>query len=233
MGSTPRFTLHYPDLTDSPNGPAQLQQLAEDAEAWLCRAFPCTSSSRPSGISEGFLIRESDTGNVMVWTGSAWAQIAGAVTGGGGGGGGGGTTTIGTVSATYAATSAQSISAGSDVIVAFGVAQTTDSSVTRGTSGAGHSFTLNQTRLWTISATLRFAQNGTGGRTFELRAGTTVLAKEGADAPVNTPYTANLSCTRVLPSGTLITAVARHNSSSSLALEPNSGQYVHIDLAGV
>lgn len=231
MGSTSRFTLHYPDLTDAPNGPAQLQQLAEDAETWLCRAFPCTSSTRPSGVADGFLVREADTGNVMVWTGAAWAQVSGAVSSGGGGGGGG--TTIGTVSATYSASTAQPIATGSDVVVAFGVAQVTDSSVTRATSGAGHTFTLGQTRLWTVSATLRFAQNAVGGRTFELRAGTTVLAKASGPQDTDAPYTANLSCTRKLTAGTVITAIARHNSTSSLALEPNSGQYVHIDLAGV
>lgn len=228
MGSTPRFVLRWPDLTDAPNGPAQLQTLAGDTEAWLCRAFPCTSSTRPTGVADGFMVRESDTGNTMVWTGSAWAQVSAAT-----GGGGGGTPAIGTVSATYAATSAQSIPSGSDVVVAFGVAQVAASEVTRSTSGAGHAFTLAQTRLWIITATLRFAQNGTGGRTFELRAGSAVLAKAGADAPVNTPYTASLSVARQLAAGTVITAVARHNASSSLALDPSSGDYVHIDIAGI
>jgi hypothetical protein len=231
MGATPRFGLRWPELTDAPNGPAQFEALAEDSDAWLCRAYRCTSTTRPSGVPNDFIIRESDTGNVYIWTGSAWAQISGAVASGGSGSGG--TSAIGTVSATYAATAAQSISAGSDIVVAFAVAQTTDANVTRATSGAGHSFTLGQTRLWTISTTLRFVQDPTGGRTFELRAGTTVLAKEGGDAPANTPFTANLSTTRALPAGTVITAIARHNSSTSLALDPNAGNYVHIDLAGV
>ena len=106
-------------------------------------------------------------------------------------------------------------------------------SFARSTSGAGHAFTLAQTRLWIITATLRFAQNGTGGRTFELRAGSAVLAKAGADAPVNTPYTASLSVARQLAAGTVITAVARHNAGSSVALDPSSGDYVHIDIAGI
>ena len=228
MGSTSRFALRSPELTDAPNGPVQISTLADDVEGWLCRAFPCTSGTRPIGVDAGFLIRESDSGSIFVWTGAAWAEVAGAVSGGGGGG-----SAIGTVSATYAATSAQSISSGVDVTVAFGVAQTTDASVTRSTSGAGHQFTLGQTRLWTVTATLRFSQNGVGGRTFELRAGSAVLAKESGPQDTDAPYTANLAVTRRLPSGTAITAVARHNSSSSLALEPSGGDYVHIDLAGV
>jgi hypothetical protein len=103
-------------------------------------------------------------------------------------------------------------------LVAFGVEQVTDAAVTRNTSGAGHSFTLTQTRLWTMSATLRFAQNATGGRTFELRAGgSTVLAKASGPKDTDAPFTANLSVTRRLPAGTVITAVARHDSSSPVS----------------
>lgn len=234
MGSTSRFTLHYPDLTDAPNGPAQLQQLAEDTEGWLCRAYPCTSSTRPSGVAEGFQIRESDTGNVMVWTGSAWAQVSGAVAGGGGGGGGGSTPAVGTVSATYAATNAQPISSGADVVVAFGVAQVTDSAVTRNTSGAGHSFTLNQSRLWIVTATVRFSQNPSGGRTFELRTtGGAVLAKESGPQDTDAPWTANLTVARKFNAGASVQVIARHNAGTSLALEPNGGDWCHIDLAGV
>lgn len=232
MGSTARFGLSYPELTDAPNGPAQLQDLASDVDGWLCRAYRCTSTSRPSGVPNDFLIRESDTGNVLIWTGSAWAQIAGAVSSGGGGGGG--TSAIGTVWAGWQGTSPQAIATGADVVVAFDTSAGGDAGVvTRSTAGAGHSFSLAQTRLWTITATLRFAQNPTGGRTFELRAGTTVIAKASGPQNQDAPYTANLAISRRLAAGTQITAVARHNAGTSLALEPNSGQYVHIDFAGV
>lgn len=232
MGSTSRFTLHYPELTDAPNGPAQLQQLAEDTDGWLCRAFRCTSSTRPSGVPDDFIIRETDTGNVLIWTGSAWSQVNGTTTGGGGGGGT--TSPSVTVSATYAATSAQAISTGSDVVVAFPVAQTTDSTVTRATQGAGHKFTLEQTRLWIVTATVRFAQNAIGGRTFEIRNGSgTVLAKTSGPQDTDAPYTGNLSVARKMTAGSSVYVVARHNANSSLALEPNAGQYVHIDIAGV
>lgn len=235
MGSTTRFGLAYPELTDAPNGPAQLRELADDVDGLLSRLYRCTSSTRPLSPPNDFVIRETDTGNVMVWTGSAWSQVNGTITGGGTGGtgGGGGTSLISTASATYAATSAQPISAQSDVVVAFGVELVGDGAVVRSTQGAGHKFTLGQTRLWTVSATVRFAQNGTGGRTFEIRAGESVLAKVGADAPVNTPYTENLSATRRLAAGTAVTVIARHNAGGGLALDPSGGSYVHIDLAGV
>lgn len=229
MGTTPMFGLRWPELTDAPNGPAQMEALAEDAAGWLCRAFTCTSGTRPT-VTDGraMLIRETDTGNVMVWTGTAWAQVAGAS-----GGGGGGTGAVGTVSATYAATTAQSIPTSTDTVIAFGVQLVSDNAVSRSTSGPGHQFTLNQTRLWTISATLRFSTNGTGGRKFELRAGSTVLATEGDGASAVNTWTANLSVTRKLAAGTVITAIARHNAGTGLALEPASGDWVHIDLAGV
>lgn len=233
MGSTSRFGLDYPDLTDAPNGPAQLQALAEGVEGWLCRAYRCTSSTRPSGVPNDFLIRETDTGNVLIWTGSAWSQVNGGTTTGGGGGGGGGTSLLSTISATFAATTTQSISPTTDVVVAFGVEQQADSAVTRSTSGSGHKFTLAQTRLWTITATVRFADATGGGRTFELRTGSgAVLAKAG-DPTVNGPYTRNLVCARKLAAGTTVQVIARHDSGSAVPLEPASGSFVHIDLAGV
>jgi hypothetical protein len=236
VGSTSRFELDYPALTDAPNGPQQLQALAEGVEGWLGRAFPCTSTTRPTGIGTGFFIYETDTAKVLIWDGNSWEPPVTVTTTPGGGGGG--TTpdpaTVSTVSATYAATAAQPISSNSDVVVAFGVAQTTETAVTRNASGAGHSFTLNQTRLWTVSTTLQIdGPSGiTGRRTFELRAGSNVLARATA-GPYAQPFAVNLSVTRRLPAGTVITAIARHTHSSGLPLEPNSGQYVHIDLAGI
>lgn len=232
MGSTSRFTLTYPELTDAPNGPAQLQELANDVDGWLCRAYRCTSTTRPASPPDDFIIRESDTGNLLIWTGSGWAPITGTVTTGGGGGGG--TSLISTISSTFAATTTQTIPDSTDTVVAFGVEQQADPGVTRSTSGAGHKFTLSQTRLWIISATVRFAAHSdTGGRTVELRAGSTILAKEGEGDPAAPAWTRSLSVARKLPAGTAITVVVRHDAGTSLALEPASGSYVHIDIAGV
>jgi hypothetical protein len=228
MGTTSRFGLRYPGLADAPNGPQLAQFLAEDVDAWLTRAFPCPDANAvPTGVPDGFLIDRQDLGEVQIRRGGAWAVISPTVSSGGGSG------AIGTMSATYAATTAQPISTASDVTVAFAVEQVSSPAVTRAPAGAGHAFTLTQTRLWTISATLRFAAHPTGGRTFELRAGSLVLAKASGPVDTDAPFTANLCVTRRLTAGTVITAIARHNAGTGIALEPNAGNYVHIDLAGV
>ncbi len=229
MGATSRFALRYPELTDAPNGPAQMSALASDVEGWLARAFRCTSSTRPSSPPNDMIIRETDTGNIMIWTGSAWAQVSAPV-----GGGTGGLPAIGTVSATYAATSAQPIASGLDTVVAFGVASVTNSEVTRSTFGAGHQFTLTTARLWIVTATVRFAQNASGGRTFEIRTGAgAVLAKESGPQNQDAPYTANLTVARALAANTTVHVIARHNAGTSLSLEPSGGDWVHIDIAGI
>jgi len=228
LASTTRFELRYPGLTDAPNGPAQLQALAEDTDGWLCRAFACTSSTRPT-ITDGrpFIIRETDTTNVLIWDGSAWVLIAPA----GGGGGGGAGATISTI---YSATAVQSPAHNTETTVAFGVDVATDAAVTKSTSGAGHKFTLNQQRLWTISATVQFTENGSGGRAVDIRTtGGTVLAKVGSESSSENPWTANPSVTRRLAAATEIVVIAWQNSGSALALGPGSGNTVHIDIAGV
>jgi hypothetical protein len=227
LGATTRFGLRYPELTDAPNGPAQFQTVATDVEGWLSRVYRCTSTTRPTGIPDDFLIRESDTGDMYVWTGSAWTLITGAVSGGGSG------SAIGTVSTTFSATSAQPIPNNTDTTVAFGVDGPTSTEVTRSTSGAGHKFTLNQTRLWMVTATVRFPENGTGGRAVDIRSGSTILAKMGSQSSATNPYTVNLACTRKLTAGAQISVVAWQNSGGSLAFDPGSGNTVHIDIAGI
>jgi hypothetical protein len=225
VGTTSRG-LRYPELTDPPAGPTQIRNLADDVNPKLYAAFPATSF--PTGVANGTLVDRTDEGKVYVLRNGTWQPID-VVSGGGGGGG---TVTVGSVAATYAGSAAQPITTATDVVVAFPTAQTTDAAITRNTSGAGHSFTLGQTRLWTITATLRFADAVGGGRTFELRAGSTVLAKAG-EPYIDGPWTTNLAVTRKLNANTVITAVARHDNGASLALESNSGNYVHIDLAGI
>lgn len=236
MGSTSRFGLPSPDQTDAPNGPEQIGALATAVDGKLARAFPCTSTTKPTGLTtadRGFLVDVGDLARIERWDGSAW-QVVGPTTVTGGGGGGGGTTTLSTVSATYAGSAAQPVSTETDVVVAFPTVLVADGAVTRNTAGAGHSFTLTQTRLWLLSTTVRFAEHSdTGGRTVEIRAGTTILAKEGEGDPAAPAWTRSLSVARKLTAATVITVVVRHDAGTSLALEPNNGQYVHIDLAGV
>lgn len=232
MGATSRFGLRWPELTDAPNGPAQFQALAGDTENWLCRGFPCTSSTRPTGVPDGFVIRETDTGNWLGWNGSAWVALSVASTGGSGGGG---TSLINTISATYAATAAQSIATGQNVIIAFGVEQTADPAVTRSTNGAGHKFTLGQTRLWVITATLQFATFSTGRRVFEMiNAGSgATLAKSSGPTDTAQPWTTTLVVARKFTAGTTVSVQAFHTSTTSQSLEPGGGNLVHIDIAGI
>ncbi|GEL17700.1 hypothetical protein [Pseudonocardia asaccharolytica] len=222
MGSTTRFGLRYPGLGDAPNGPQLAQQLAEDTEGWLARAYPCTSSTRPTGVGEGFLIREADTGSVLIYTGADWVAVGGS----GGGGGGGGSSAY----ASYAATAAQSIPSGADTVVAFGVETAAHALVTRSTQGSGHKFTLGQSGLWAITAVARFVA-ASSERTFELfTGGGATLAKAGGPGP-GLPFTTTLSATRQLSAGTTVRLEAWQDSGGSLALEPNGGNWVHIDFA--
>jgi hypothetical protein len=137
------------------------------------------------------------------------------------------------VSTTATATSAQPIPNNVDTVVAFGVDAVTSTEVVKSTSGAGHKFTLGQTRLWTITATVRFPENGVGGRAVDIRSGSTLLAKGGSQSSATNPYTVNLACTRRLAAGAQISVVAWQNSGGSLALDAGGGNTVHIDIAGV
>jgi hypothetical protein len=234
MATTTRHGLRYPALTDMPHGPQQVRNLAEDVEGWLARAYPCTSTTRPTGVADGFLIRETDTGRVYIWNASAapsgaWERLALLSDVGTGSGGSG--TGAPTAAATYAATTTQTVGNEVDAVVAFGNAVTTDPLVTRATNGAGHKFALGSTGIWVITATVRWAQAANGGRTFELRAGSTVLAKVGAGVTGNAPWTANLAITRKFSSGTEVHVYGRQDSGGTLALEHGGGSYVHIDLA--
>lgn len=232
MPTISRFGLRVPSLADPPNVPQDAAFLATDVAGWLARAFPCLSTARPTGVADGFLIRETDTGNLGMWNGttSTWTLYSPL----GGTGGGGGAVTIDTASALYEASVAQPISTGVDTVVAFGVQQIADPEVARSTQGAGHQFTLQATRVWTVTATLRFAAHPQGGRTFELRNGAgKVLGKESGPVDTDAPWTCNLAVTRRMPINTVVFAVARHNAGTGITLEPNNGDTCHIDITGV
>jgi hypothetical protein len=134
----------------------------------------------------------------------------------------------------YEASAAQPISTGVDTVVAFGVQQVADPEVVRSNQGAGHQFTLQATRVWTVTVTARFAQNASGGRTFELRnSAGKVLAKESGPVDTDAPWTANLAVSRRMPINTAVHVIARHNAGTGISLEPNNGDTCHIDITGV
>lgn len=237
MPTTSRFGLRFPAATDPDNPPQDFGFLAGDVDGWLARWFPCTSSTRPAGLTgddTGFGIFETDTQNCYVWNGTAWAVPSNFAAAGGGGGGG--SASIATVAAAWQASSAQSIASGSDVTVGFSTAiGTADPAITRAPSGAGHEFTLTQTRSWIITTTIRYAQDNSGGRLVTLQTGTgAVLAK--ASAPVNTdaPWSTSLAVARRLPAGTTVKVVTRHNSlNGAVLLEHEGGPSVQISFVGV
>lgn len=235
MGTTPLFELPYAELTDAPDGPLVTRLLAETVEGRLSRLHRTpTGSALPTGMPVDFLTWDEANGITKRWDGSAWQDYAVAGAGSGGGGGGGGPVTSGVVYAGYTADNSQPIASGSDVVVKFGKAGTTDARVERNTRGAGHSFTLTETRVWTITATLRFSQDDSGGRLFRLvTASGAVLAAASGPIDSDGPWTCSLAVTRRLPAGTTVYIIARHNAGHSVALEADGGNYVHVDISGV
>lgn len=213
MGDTARFDLRYPGLTDAPNVPLDVQRLAEDVDGWLARAFPCTSGTHPSSPPDGFLIRETDTGNVLVWNeaGSSWDAV-----GGGGGGGGGGEAAV---EGQWKAASAQSIPNATDTVLAFGTTETPSSVVERATSGVGHKFKLLEDGSYAVTAMARFASGPAGSRFLGLRnAAQTAqfIADQNDGGPA--AATRNFSITKRFAANTELVVVAAQSSGASLSL---------------
>lgn len=229
MGTTTRFGLRYPTLTEAPNVPLDMQELATDVDGWLARALPCLSTARPASPAQGLLIFETDTGLLMIWDGDSWNAI---VTPAAGGGGGGGTT----AHAQFSAAAAQSVATG-NVACAFGTTDTASTAVTRATSGAGHQFTLNTSSIWAISATARYAStSATGERYAGIHlpgaSGGTPLAGSGSNPPTNNPTTLNVAVTRYFASGTAVIVNLFNGTGSTRVLEPGTGGgWVRINFA--
>lgn len=162
MPETPIYGLSYPDPADAPDGPLAFQTLAEDVEGWLSRAWPCTSSTRPSSPPEGLIIRESDTGAVYIASDSGqWIPIGTGASGSGS-----------TSAARYSASTNQSVPHNVDVAILFGSADRTSPEVTRvsyrpdNSQPYGHGFTLNVSGIWTLSTTVRFATSDRDGERY-------------------------------------------------------------------
>lgn len=75
MPQTTKLGLRYPAVTDAPNVPLDVQELAEDVEAKLGLII-CTSATRPASPYQGMQIYETDTTETLFWTGSAWVATA-------------------------------------------------------------------------------------------------------------------------------------------------------------
>jgi len=220
MPTTTRAALRYPALTDPDNVPGDLATLAGDVDGQLYRALPCTSSTRPTGVPDGFLIRETDTGNVMVYNaaGTTWVQV---------GGGGGGGSAYAAVEGWWRATSVQSIGT-SDTVVAFGVQEVASAIVTRATSGPGHKFILGESGMYYIQATVRFAA-GTGGRRFaEIRdaAQATRFGSSSESVSTGDPSTLSPQAMKRFTAGAEVVVIATQTGQGTLALEPEGSAIV-------
>lgn len=214
MATTTRFALRYSGLNEAANAEQLGQFLALDVEGWLSRAFPCLSSARPTGVGAGFLIYETDTGLVQIWSGSAWAPV--------GGGGGGGA--FAGVKGEWKAAANQSIPDSVDTAVLFGTTVVSSAIVTRNAFGAGSSFTIGQDGTYAIAATIRFGAGPAGGNRFvELRntANTARWVSSGNDGGPGA-VTLPLSVVDRFTAGTVLYVCAAQFSGGALALDRDS-----------
>lgn len=81
MGTTTKFAIPYPELTDPPDGAGQMKALAQKVDTALGGSgFACTSTTRPTP-TPGAMIFETDTGRIMVGVTVAtinyWAPLPG------------------------------------------------------------------------------------------------------------------------------------------------------------
>jgi hypothetical protein len=219
-------------MNDAPNVPQDIGFLATDVETWLCRAFPCTATTRPTGVADGFLIRETDTGNLMMYNagGSAWVQVAGSAGGGGGTTGGGELAIPGR----WRASGTQSLPNGVDTVVGFGTTDNSSSVVTRATSGPGHKFTLTEAGVFTITATVRIEAGAAGSRFLELRnsaqsAMFVAVGDQGGPAAA----TRHFSITDKFSVNQELVVVATQSSGATLNTEPGSLGRVRLSIVKI
>lgn len=231
MPTTPRLALRYPALTDAPNGPVGIQNLGLDVESWLNRAFPCTSTTRPTSPLQGMIIYETDTGEWRGWTGVAWEEIGGSVAEGGGG-----AQTV-VADAQYSASGNQSIPLNSDTVVAFGTEQLGSDYIVRYVRGVGHEFELTIGGLWSVACTLRYPGAGSGP-TGTMRS--RLMSTASATEPIledeihddTRPTTLFWSVVRRFAPGARIYVTTRNTSSTARALDRGvNGSTVRLNLA--
>lgn len=228
MTTTNRFGLRYPAGADAFDIPTDMGELATDVDGWLSRAFPCLSTARPTGIADGFIIRETDTGLWWGYNGTTWVSL------GASGGDGGAVLDHAQFSG-----SAQSIPHATNTPVAFGTTDTASAVVTRQTRGAGHQFVLGRTGLWSITATVRYATTAAVGERYAGihtgSGGGDPLAGDGKAVPSGNPVTCSPSlAARWFTSGSIVFVNAYQGTGGSRNLEPHgSGGWVRINLACV
>jgi hypothetical protein len=217
MATTPRFGLHYQTLTDAPDGAALGALLAEDVDTWLGRAYPVADAAARtalSGLSAGFLALQLDDDSLWQWNGSTWTDRSGSS------GGGGGSSAFAYIDGQYRAASNQTLSNNADTVLAFATTETSSPVVTRATSGVGHKFTLSQTGLYCVTATVRFAAGAAGSRFIELRnAAQNTRYVAAGDEGGPSAATRTFSITRGFSAGQDFVVTATQSSGGNLSTQ--------------
>lgn len=72
---TPKHGLRQPEYTDVENVDLDVNFNMQRIDARMNYA-PCTSLTRPTGVPDGQLIYETDTGDVLIKIGSSWKVLA-------------------------------------------------------------------------------------------------------------------------------------------------------------
>jgi hypothetical protein len=139
----------------------------------------------------------------------------------------------------YATGGGQSIpvtSSGPGTVAAFGTegSAPAPTGVTRTTEGSGHKFELLTAGLWHVAVTLRVASAAAAGEmSTHIRYGTstfdTVLAGDGGRRE-GLARLMNPGSTRYLAAGTKLVVQVYNGTGSTRTLEPDSGNWVQIDL---
>lgn len=203
MGTTARGYA-YPGLLDEPNVPQHIQALAEDVDA---------------DVAELAAAIEALGGDL-------------------GGGGGGGDAVGGTYVATGGGQSIPNTLSGPGTPVAFGSQLGTPNGITRSIyATVGHTFELLSSGLWAIGATVRVQSSSAAGEvSATIRYGATtaamdtVLAADGGRREGLPRTLGPGKPARYLPAGTKVVVQVFNGTGSSRVLEPNSGDWVQLDL---
>lgn len=222
---TPLAALTYPELNDSPNVPRDMQELAQDVERELYGPFICTSSTRPAAglVTVGQCIRESDTGDIYLWDGSAWVFLLNS-SGGSSGGSAGGSAGSWHHSTTQAIGTA-------NTVVAFNTEDIAAAVVTRSSQGSGHKFTFTESGLYAVSVCLAYGVGVAGNRYCQV---TNVAGNVGHGAANVPAYSTgvspvvNLAFTKRFAANDAIVVVGSQSGQSNL-----TAQGLHLDIAKI
>lgn len=232
MPDTDRWDLSYPTESDQATGWLQIQDLAEDVERALGKAFPVANDAARTALGvalgvggAGFLVLQEDTDAPWIWTGAVWLALAGS----GGGGGGGGTGSLGR----WGGTAAQPIPNAAGTIVSFPTEIVAHADIVRETAAPGHKFVLQRAGRLSGSLTLRYATTTAAGvrDVHVLANGTDYLGSSGG-AVAGQPATHSVSIDPVdLADGTEITVEAFQGTGGTRTLEPGAGsRWVRLSL---